>query len=91
MAKKLELRIIAPGMKLEKEPPKVADMIIVPCTTGELGILTGRLPCSMVLKKGAVRIVDNNVEMRINIDGGIATVSKDVVTVLSNSVEWAGS
>ena len=86
--KKLELRIIAPGMKLAEPPPKFADMVIVPCTTGELGILYDRVPCSMVLKKGAVRILENDTEYRLKIDGGIATVGKNVVTVLSNSVEW---
>ena len=89
MNKKLELRIIAPGMKLDKQPPKYADMIIVPCSNGELGVLPGRTPCSMVLKKGAVRVAVDGVEVRLQIDGGIATVSKDVVTVLSNSVELA--
>jgi len=87
--KKLELRIIAPGMKLDKPLPQLADMIVVPCSNGELGVLPGRSPCSMVLKKGAVRVMADNVEIRLQIDGGIATVSKNVVTVLSNSVEWA--
>jgi len=87
--KKLELRIIAPGMKLEKKPPELADMVIVHCITGELGILPGRMPCSMVLGKGSLRVRENDVEYRMKIDGGIASVSNDVVTVLSNSVEWA--
>jgi len=86
MDKKLELRIIAPGVKLDRTPPKYADMIIVPCTTGELGILVDRLPCSMVLKKGTVRIFENDTETRINIDGGIATVNKNVVIVLSKEI-----
>ena len=89
--KKLELRIIAPSMKLEKTPPKFVDMVIIPCTTGELGVLPGRLPCSMVLGKGNVRIMNDDTEVRMKVNGGIATVSKDVVTVLSNSVEWAGT
>ena len=75
-------------MKLAEPPPRFADMIIVPCTTGELGILYDRVPCSMVLKQGAVRILENDTEFRLKIDGGIATVGKNVVTVLSNSVEW---
>jgi len=86
--KKLELRIIAPGMSLEKKPPKFADMVIVHCKTGELGILPGRMPCSMVLGKGALRIHENETELRMKINGGIASVSNDVVTVLSNSIEW---
>jgi len=86
--KKLELRIIAPGMKLEKSPPTIADMVIVHCITGELGILPGRVACSMVLGKGSLRAYDGENEYRMRIDGGVASVANDVVTVLSNSVEW---
>ena len=89
MDKKLELRIISPSMKLEPAPPKFSNMVIIPCTTGEMGILPGRLPCSMVLGNGNVRIVEDGTEYRIAVHGGIATVGKDVVTVLSNLVEWA--
>jgi len=86
--KKLELRIIAPGMRLEKAPPTTADMVILYCTTGEFGILPGRLPCSMVLGKGMLRVHENDTEYRLMLDGGIASVAGDLVTVLSNSVEW---
>lgn len=89
MDKKLEFRIISPITKLETAPPKFVDMAIIPCTTGELGVLPGRLPCSMVLGNGNVRIVNDGVEYRLNVRGGIATISKDIITVLSNSVEWA--
>ena len=86
--KKLELRIIAPGMTLKKKPPTLADMVVVHCITGELGILPGRMPCSMVLGKGSLRVHEGEREYRMKIDGGIASVSNDVVTVLSNCVEW---
>jgi len=87
--KKLELRIIAPSMNLEKKPPKFADMVVVHCITGELGILPGRVACSMVLGKGSLRIHEGETEYRMKIDGGIASVSNDVVTVLMNALEWA--
>jgi len=87
--KKLTLRIIAPGMQLEKSLPALADMVILHCSTGELGILPGRLPCSMVLGRGALRVYNGEDVAKLRIDGGIASVSNNVVTVLSNSVEWA--
>ena len=87
--KKLELRIIAPSMNLEKKTPKFADMVVVHCITGELGILPGRVACSMVLGKGSLRIHEGETEHRMKIDGGIASVSNDVVTVLTNALEWA--
>jgi len=82
--KKLELRIIMPNVKSEEKPPQFVDMVVVPCINGELGILPSRLPCSMVLRKGAVRVFDGDSEIRININGGIASMSRDIVTVLSN-------
>ena len=87
--KKLELRIIAPNMNLGKDLPTHADMVIVYCITGEMGILPGRLPCAMVLGKGSLRIYEGETVYHLKIDGGIASVSGDVVTVLSNVVEWA--
>jgi len=88
MDKRLELRIIAPSMNLEKMPPTQADMIILRCVNGELGILPGRAPCSIVLGKGKLRIFEGKTETHMQIDGGIASVTGDLVTVLSNSVMW---
>lgn len=86
--KKLELRIISPNMNLTTPAPTQGDMVILHCITGEFGILPGRLPCSMVLGKGALRIKDGETTHRMKIDGGIASVSNDVVTVLSDMVAW---
>ena len=87
--KKLELRVIAPNMNLDKALPQFADMVIVYCITGEMGILPGRLPCVMALGKGALRIYEGETVHRLQIDGGVASISDDVVTVLSNKIEWA--
>jgi len=89
MDKRLELRIIAPSMNLEKMPPTQADMIILRCINGDLGILPGRVPCNMVLGQGKLRIFEGKNEAQMQIDGGIASVTGDLVTVLSNSVKWA--
>jgi len=84
--KKLELNIISPDMDLENAPPKHADMVILFCTTGELGILPGRAPCNMLLGTGNLRIFENEVETRFKIDGGVASVKDNLVTVITNSI-----
>jgi len=86
--KKLELKIISPGQPIHKKIPKLADMVIMRCTTGDLGVLPGRSPCSLVLGEGVMRIINEGKEVNVNIGGGVANVSGDVVTVLSEVVEF---
>ncbi|MCL2455958.1 MAG: ATP synthase F1 subunit epsilon [Defluviitaleaceae bacterium] len=86
--KKIELRVIAPTMATDKSPYKFnapVDMVIMRCTTGDLGILPGRVPVSMVLGTGILRVLDEENEKHIAIMGGIAHVSDDIVTVLSDA------
>ena len=80
--KKLELRIVAMGS--ESGPPQFVDMVIIPCTNGDLGVLPGRAPCTMVVGKGNVRLLNEGEETRIPVVGGIASVAGDVVTILAN-------
>lgn len=86
--KKLELKIISPGQPVDDRIPTMVDMVIMRCTTGDLGVLPGRLPCSMVLDTGVMRILNEGSETRMTIGGGVANVSQDVVTVLTESAEW---
>ena len=86
--KKLDLSIISPGNKSDRQMPTTADMVILRLTSGDLGILPGRMPCSMVLGEGVLRILNDGSETRMNISGGVASVSQDVVTVMTESIEW---
>jgi len=90
--KKLELRVIAPTASADKSLASYkkgvnVDMVIMRCTTGDLGVLPGRTPCSMVLGKGDLRVFNDGNEKRMEIDGGIASVGNDVVTILTDSVK----
>jgi len=84
MDKKLTIKIISQTGKIKKELPETADMVVIPCTTGELGVLPGRLPCTMALGKGRLRVTENGELTTLKVDGGLATVSGNVVTVLGN-------
>ena len=88
MDKKVELRVIAPTMSTNRNPYKFneeVDMVILRCTTGDLGVLPGRLPCSMVLDTGILRIINDDKEKHMAIMGGVAHVNNDIVTILSDS------
>jgi len=83
--KKIELKIISPGEPVDDRVPTMVDMVIMRCTTGDFGILPGRMPCSMVLGTGILRIMNDGAESRMEISGGVASVSQDVVTILTES------
>jgi len=88
MAKKIELRVIAPTTATTADPYKFndsIDMVIMRCTTGDMGILAGRVPISMVLGTGVLRIINEDSEKHLAIMGGVAHASDDIVTILSDS------
>ena len=90
--KKIEVRVIAPKPATDKSTYKYksqVDMVIMRCTNGDLGVLPGRLPCTMVLDSGIMRIYDEDKESYMAVKGGVANVSNDVVTILSESALWA--
>jgi len=87
-AKKIELRVIAPTTATNVSPYKFneeIDMVIMRCTTGDMGILPGRVPISMVLGTGVLRILDEDSEKHMAIMGGVAHASDNIVTILSDS------
>ena len=83
--KKIRLRIVTPEeIKLDEN----VDMVIMRCTTGDMGILPRHEPCSAVLNYGALRILDGGDERRIAVFGGLAEVRNDVLTILTDGAEW---
>ena len=74
--KKINLKITTPrGLKFVEK----ADMLIMRCIDGDLGVLPGHAPVSVVLGDGILRILNNGVEKKLALFGGIAEIgSKDV-------------
>lgn len=84
-AEKLQLRIIAPDAEKLNE---TADMVIMRCTTGDMGIMPGHEACSAVLDDGVFRIFNDGEERRMAVFGGIVQVLNNNVTVLANDAQW---
>ena len=83
--KKLHLRVATrKKMKYDRD----ADMVIMRCITGDMGILPGHEPCSAILDDGVLRIRDGDDERKMAIFGGVMQVKDDVVTVLANEAQW---
>ncbi|WIM04897.1 MAG: F0F1 ATP synthase subunit epsilon [Candidatus Nitricoxidivorans perseverans] len=65
----------------------LAEFVVLPGETGELGILPGHMPLMTRIKPGAVRIKRQGVEQEelIFVAGGILEVQPGVVTVLADT------
>jgi len=83
--KKIRLRIILPTETKVDEP---VDMVIMRCTTGDMGVLPGHEPRSAMLRIGIVRILDGGGERHIAVYGGFAVIKDDVLTIIANEADW---
>jgi len=84
-SKKLRLRVATPdNVKFDKD----ADMVIMRCITGDMGILPKHEACSAILDYGVLRIMNDGEERRMAVFGGIAQVQDNVVTILANEAQW---
>lgn len=86
MAKeKLRLRVATPeNVKYDRE----ADMVIMRCITGDMGILPKHEACSAILDFGVLRILNEGEERRMAVFGGLAQVRDNFVTILANDAQW---
>ena len=80
----LTLRVLAPDQSVFDGS---ADEVILPSTTGQLGILTGHVSLLTALDTGVLRVREGNAWTAIAVLGGFAEVEADEVTVLVNGGE----
>ncbi len=82
----LAVRIIAPDKIVWDSS---ADEIVLPSTTGQLGVLTGHVPMITALDTGVMRVRPSGSKdwVAIALMGGFAEVDQDEVTVLVNGAE----
>lgn len=84
----LTLRVLAPDKSLFDGS---ADEVILPSTTGQLGILPGHISLLTALDVGVLRLRESGGWQSIALLGGFAEVESDEVTVLVNGAELGGS
>jgi len=82
----LTVRVISPDKTVWDAP---AEEIVLPSTTGQLGILTGHAPLLTALDTGVLRVrAGKNQEWKaIALWGGFAEVEENEVTILVNGAE----
>ena len=80
----LTLRILAPDKSVFDD---TADEIILPSTTGLLGVLPGHISMVTAIDFGVLRVLKNGNWDSIALSGGFAEVESDEITVLVNKAE----
>lgn len=83
----LTVRVISPDKTVWDS---AADEVILPSTTGQLGVLTGHAPLLTALDVGVMRVRAQKEWQNIALMGGFAEVENNEVTILVNGAE-AGS
>jgi F-type H+-transporting ATPase subunit epsilon len=84
----LTLRVLAPDQSVFDG---AADEVILPSTTGQMGILPGHVAMLAALDTGVMRVREGGSWKAIALMGGFAEVENNEVTVLVNSAELASS
>jgi len=80
----LTIRVVAPD-KIVWDAE--AEEVILPSTTGQLGILTGHAPLLTALDIGVMRVRPGKDWVPIVLMGGFAEVEDNEVTILVNAAE----
>lgn len=80
----LKIRVIAPDRTVWNAD---AEEVILPSSTGQLGILTGHIPLLTALDIGVMRVRVEKDWIPIVLLGGFAEVENNVITILVNGAE----
>ena len=80
----LTVRVVAPDKTVWDSE---AEELILPSTTGQLGILGGHAPLLTALDVGVMRVRADKEWVAIALMGGFAEVENDEVTILVNGAE----
>src|SRR5215208_8091319 len=63
------------------------DIVVLPGSAGEMGILPHHAPVLAILKYGVIKLRINGKEELFTVAGGLAEVQPDIVTILADAAE----
>ena len=84
--KSFQLRVITPNRVFYEGK---VDMVEFDTTEGEIGVLPGHIPLTVIIKPGVLRIYEAAGEKQAALHSGFAEILPDGVTILAEIVEWA--
>ncbi|MSO91907.1 MAG: ATP synthase F1 subunit epsilon [Rhodospirillales bacterium] len=80
MAERIEFELVSPEQLLISEP---VEMVVVPCTEGDIGVLPGHSPLLAIVRPGVIDIHEGGkVKDSIFVGGGFCEVNPERCTVL---------
>ena len=81
------LRIITPDRVFYENQ---VDMVEFNTTEGEVGILPGHIPMTVIVKPGVLCIGEPEGEKLAALHAGFAEILPEGVTILAETIEWPG-
>jgi F-type H+-transporting ATPase subunit epsilon len=80
----VNLEIVSPEKLLMS---RAVDMVVIPASEGDMGVLEGHAPMIVMLRGGAISLYeDDRVTDTLFVAGGFAEVTAERCTVLANEV-----
>lgn len=84
----VDLEIVSPERLLLSRP---VDMVVIPASEGEMGVLPLHAPMIVLLEGGTIRLYDKGqVTEQLYVSGGFAEITPERVTVLANDATPVG-
>lgn len=83
--KSFQLRIITPDRVFYQGE---AEMVEFNTTEGQIGVLPGHIPLTVIVKPGVLTIYEAEAEKSAALHAGFAEILPDRVTILAEIVEW---
>ncbi len=83
--KSFQLRIITPDRVFYEGE---VDMVEFNTTEGQIGILPGHVPLTVIVKPGILNISELDGEKEAALHSGFAEILPDRVTILAEIIEW---
>ena len=81
------LRIITPDRVFYENQ---ADMVEFNTTEGEIGVLPGHIPMTVIVRPGILYIHEAQEEKKAALHAGFAEILPEGVTILAETIEWPG-
>jgi F-type H+-transporting ATPase subunit epsilon len=79
----LQLQVITPSRVIVDE---IVDEVVAPGVLGEFGVLPGHVPFITILAEGEIKYKRGSSEQKLSVEGGLAEVREDKVTILTDRV-----
>ena len=78
----LTLEIVTPEARVYSD---TVDTVVIPTTTGEIGILPGHIPLLTRVEDGELRVTKNGQTEHLAVGNGFAEIHSDRVSILAES------